>query len=89
MDYKKLKHCSKVDNNYFDFKIEVVIIHLTTMFQLLVVHCYEVTLIKKNNKPLLQKSKTKIFNQKRFHKKLVQSQREKKLGCFEIKSDYV
>ena len=37
MDYKKLKHCSKVDNNYFDFKIEVVIIHLTTMFQLLVV----------------------------------------------------
>ena len=41
-------------------------------------NCYEVTLVKKYNKPLLQKSETKFFKQKIFHKKLVQSQREKK-----------
>ena len=51
--------------------------------------CYGVTLLKIYNKPLLQKSETKIFIQKRFHKKLVQSQREKKLEHFEIKSDIV
>ena len=52
-------------------------------------YCYEVTLLKKYKKPLLQKSKTKIFDQNRFHKKLVQSQREKQPGRFEIKSDNV
>ena len=31
-------------------------------------HCHEVTLVKKYNKPLPQKSKTKIFDQKEFHK---------------------
>ena len=50
--------------------------------------CYEDT-VKKYKKPLLQKSETKIFKQKRFHEKLVQSQREKKLGLFEIKSENV
>ena len=40
-------------------------------------HCYEVTLVKKYNKTLFKKSETKIFDQKRFHKKLVPSQREK------------
>ena len=50
-------------------------------------HCYEVTFVKWYNKPLLQKSETKIFRQKRFLKKLVHSQLEKKLGNFEIKSD--
>ena len=30
-----------------------------------------------------------MFIQKRFHEKLVQSQREKKLGCSEIESDNV
>ena len=40
-----------------------------------------------SNKSLLLKSKTKIFVQKRFCKKLVQSEREKKLGHFEIKPD--
>ena len=44
---------------------------------------------KKYNKPPLQKSETKIFKQIRFYKKLVQSQREKKRGRFEIKSDNV
>ena len=52
-------------------------------------HYYEVTLIKKYNKPLLQKSETKIFKQKKIHKKLVQSQRAEKPGRFEIKLDTV
>ena len=39
--------------------------------------CYEVTLVKKCNKPLLQKSETKVFDQKKIYKKLVESQREK------------
>ena len=50
---------------------------------------YEVTLIKKYNKPLLQKSETEVFKQKKIHKKLVQSQQAKKLGRFEIKLDNV
>ena len=32
-------------------------------------HCYEVTLVKKCNKPLLQKSETKVFDQKKIYKK--------------------
>ena len=40
-------------------------------------------------KVLLQKSETKVFKQNQFHKKLVQNQREKKLGRLEIKSDNV
>ena len=43
---------------------------------------------KRFNKTLLQKRETQIFGHKLFHKKLVQSQQEKKLGRrFEIKSD--
>ena len=34
-------------------------------------HCYEVTLVKKCNKPLLQKSEIKVFDQKRFIKNLL------------------
>ena len=41
-------------------------------------HYYEVILIKKYNKPLLQKSEAKVFKQKEIHKNLVQSQRAKK-----------
>ena len=52
-------------------------------------HCYEVTPVKKCNKAPLQKSETKIFKQRRFHKKHVQSQREEELGRFEIKLDNV
>ena len=33
-------------------------------------HCYEVTLVKKCNKPLLQKSEKKVFDQKRFIRNL-------------------
>ena len=50
---------------------------------------YEVTLTKMYNKPLLQKSETEIFKQKKNRKKLVQSQQAKKLGRFEIKLDNV
>ena len=45
---------------------------------------YEVSLIKKYDKVLLQKSETNIFKQKRFHKKLVQNQQEKKIERFEL-----
>ena len=41
------------------------------------------------NKPLLQKSETEVFKQKKNRKKLVQSQQAKKLGRFEIKLDNV
>ena len=34
-------------------------------------HCYEVTLVKTCNNPLLQKSETKVFDQKRFIKDLL------------------
>ena len=34
-------------------------------------HCYKVTFVKKCNKPLLEKSETKIFDQKRFIKNLL------------------
>ena len=47
-------------------------------------HCYEVTLVKRYNKSLLQKSETKTFDQKRFQKKLVPSQQEKNLGVLRL-----
>ena len=47
-------------------------------------HRYEVSFVKKDDKVLLQKSETNMFKQKRFHKKLVQNQREKKIGRFEL-----
>ena len=49
-------------------------------------HCYDVTLVKEYNKPLLQKSETKIFHKIRFHKKLIQSRCGEKLGRFQIKA---
>ena len=39
-------------------------------------NCYEVTIIKKCNKPLLQKTKTKIFNLKRSIKICSKSMRK-------------
>ena len=33
-------------------------------------HCYEVTLIKKCNKSLLQKSETEVFKQKTIYKNI-------------------
>ena len=47
-------------------------------------HCHEVTLVKKYNKSSLQKSETKIFDQNRFHQKLVPSQREKNSGVLRL-----
>ena len=40
--------------------------------------------MEKYNKTLLRKSETKIFDQKRFHKKLVPSQQEKMLGVLRL-----
>ena len=40
-------------------------------------NCYEVTHVKKCYKLPLQKSETKILDQKQIYKKLVESQREK------------
>ena len=45
-------------------------------------HRYEVTLVKRDNNPLLQKSEAKISDQKRFHKNLVEGQGEKKRLAF-------
>ena len=45
-------------------------------------HCYKVTLVKAYNKPLLQETETKIFDQSRFHKKLNKCQRVKKVQAF-------
>ena len=45
--------------------------------------------MKKYDKPLLQKSETEVFKQKKIHRKLVQSQEAKILGRFEIKLDNV
>ena len=51
---------------------------------------YEVNLIKKYDKPLLQKSETEVCKQKKKnHRILVQSQQAKELGRFEIKLDNV
>ena len=54
-------------------------------------HCYGVTLVKKCNKPLLQISETKIFDQKRLIKDSFneKSQREKQFWRFGNKSDNV
>ena len=61
------KNCRKLVFRAFP---EQLLFHI--IFELL--HCYEVTFVKKYNKPLFQKSETKIFDLKRFHKKLVPSQ---------------
>ena len=47
-------------------------------------HCYEVTLIKKCNKPLLQKSETKVFDQKRFIKNLLKVSEKNNSGVLRI-----
>ena len=47
-------------------------------------HCYEVTLVKKCNKPLLQKSETKIFDQKRFIKNLLKGSEKNNSGVSRI-----
>ena len=51
------------------------------------VHYYEVTLIRSIINDYYKKSETKVFKQKKVHKKHVQIQRAKKLGHFEIKLD--
>ena len=45
--------------------------------------CY-IALVKKFHKPLLENGETKIFKQKRFHKKVVQSRPEKNSGILRL-----
>ena len=47
-------------------------------------HCHEVTLVKKCNKPLLQKTETKIFDQKRFIKNLLKINDQNKSSILRI-----
>ena len=47
-------------------------------------HCYEVTLVKKCNKTLLQKSETKVFDQKRFIKNLLKVNEKNNSGISRI-----
>ena len=47
-------------------------------------HCYEVTLVKKCDKPLLQKSGTKIFDQNRFIKNLLKVDEKNSLDVLRI-----
>ena len=62
-----LQHCKKNSNKLvFWVFTEQLLYHI--LFGRL--HCYEVTLVKMCNKSILQKSETKIFNQKRFIKNL-------------------
>ena len=78
-----LHHCKKNGPKLvFWVFSEQLLYHIT--FELL--YCYEVTLVKKYNKTLFSKSDIKIFDLKRFQKKLVSSQREKD-WCLEIKSN--
>ena len=47
-------------------------------------HCYDITLVKKCNKPLLQKSETKVFDQKRFIKNLLKVSEKNNSGVSRI-----
>ena len=47
-------------------------------------HCYEVTLVEKCNKALLQKSETKVFDQKRFVKYLLKVSEKNNSGVSRI-----
>ena len=47
-------------------------------------HCYEVALVKKCNKPLQQKSETKILDQKRFIKNLLKVSEKNNSGVSRI-----
>ena len=63
-----LHHCKK---NCRKLVFLVFTKHL--LYQIIIgrLHCYEVALVKKCNKPLLQKSEAKIFNQKSLTKYLL------------------
>ena len=55
-----LHHCKK---NFRKLVFLVFTEQLPDQIIVGLLHCYEVTLVKKCNKPLLQKSETNIFNQ--------------------------
>ena len=63
-----LHHCKKSCCNLVFLVLTERLLYQIILGQL---HCYEVTLVKKCYKPLLQKSETKVFDQKKIYKKLV------------------
>ena len=69
-----LHHCKKNCCNLVFLVFTKQLLYQIILGQL---HCYEVTLVKKCYKPLLQKTETKVFDQKKIYKKLAESQREK------------
>ena len=76
-----LHHCEKNCRKLvFWLFPEQLLSHIT--FELL--HCSEVTLVKKYNKPFFKKCEAKFLDLKRFHKKLVPSQREKYTGVLRL-----
>ena len=82
-----LQHCKK---NYCKLNFCVLLEQLLSHIIFGRLHYYEVTLVKKYNKPIRQKSETKVLKQKKKnHNQIVQIQRAKKLGRFEIKLDNV
>ena len=76
-----LQHCEKNCRKllFWEFTEQLP---LHTIFGWL--HCYEVTLVKKCNKPLLQKRETKIIHQKQFIKNLLRVNKKNKLGILRI-----
>ena len=63
-----LQHCKKNCRKLIFYVLPEQLLSQIILGRL---HCYDVTLMKKYNKLLLQKSETKISKQKRFHKELV------------------
>ena len=70
-----LKRCKKSCRKLVFWVFSEQLLHRLIFWRL---HCYEGTLVKRYNKPLLLKSETRIFDQKIFQKILVQTQRKKK-----------
>ena len=77
----KLHHCKKNCR-----KLVFCVFTGQLLYQIIFrrLHCYKVTLVKKCNKPLLQKSETKIFDEKRFINNLFKVNGKNNLGFLRI-----
>ena len=79
----KLHHCKKnCDKLVFSVFTEQLLYQIISRR----LHWHKVTLVKRCNKPLLKKSETKIFDQKRFINNLLKVSKEKYFGSFENQS---
>ena len=76
-----LHHCKKHCG-----KLVFVVFTEQLLYQIIFgrLHCYEVTLVKKCNKPQLQKSETKFFDQIRFIKNLFKVSEKNNSGVLRI-----